>query len=118
VNGKGDPLEPGKGGEVRRILAPEITKQLGKTLSLTVKSGTSRKAFHDRRGRMKLASIDVAAKTGSINGKNPDGHYSWFAAYAPASDPQIALVALVVNQDRWKIKASQLGEQALEAYFK
>jgi cell division protein FtsI/penicillin-binding protein 2 len=65
-----------------------------------------------------LAGIDIAAKTGSIDGTDPKGHYSWFAAYAPAHEPRIALVALVINQDRWKIKSSQVGEQALEEFFK
>lgn len=65
-----------------------------------------------------LASINIAAKTGSIDGKDPAGHYSWFAAYAPIEDPQIALVALVINQDKWRIKASHVGEKALEAFFK
>jgi cell division protein FtsI/penicillin-binding protein 2 len=59
----------------------------------------------------------VAAKTGSINGSEPRGQYSWFAAYAPAENPQIALVALVINQDKWRIKSSQVGEQALEEFF-
>jgi penicillin-binding protein A len=103
---------------VRRIVTTETAGQLEKMLATTVSSGTSRKAFHDRQGRPKLASINVCAKTGSINGKEPEGRYTWFAAYAPAEDPQIALVALIINQDRWKIKASYLGEQALEAFFK
>ena len=30
----------------------------------------------------------------------------------------IALVALVINQDRWKIKSAQVGEQALEEFFR
>jgi cell division protein FtsI/penicillin-binding protein 2 len=87
-------------------------------MSTTVNSGTSRKAFHDRRGRPRLADIAIAAKTGSINGNDPVGYYSWFAAYAPADDPQIALIALVINQPKWKIKASYVGEQALESYFR
>jgi cell division protein FtsI/penicillin-binding protein 2 len=103
---------------LRRIVTPETAQQLSKMLSTTVITGTSRKAFHDRRGRPKLASVKVAAKTGSIDGKEPVGHYSWFAAYAPIEDPQIALVALVVNQSKWRIKASHVGEQALEAFFK
>ena len=103
---------------LRRIVSPETAVQLTKMLSTTVSSGTSRKAFHDRRGRPKLASVHVAAKTGSIDGKDPAGHYSWFAAYAPMEDPQIALVALVVNQNKWRIKATHVGEQALEAFFK
>jgi cell division protein FtsI/penicillin-binding protein 2 len=65
-----------------------------------------------------LGSISIAAKTGSIDGKDPEGHYSWFAAYAPIENPQIALVALVVNQGKWKIKATHVGEKALETFFK
>lgn len=103
---------------LRKLVNQETAKLLAKTLSTTVTSGTSRRAFHDRRGRPMLSSVNVAAKTGSINGKDPEGYYNWFAAYAPAEDPQIALVALIINRDKWKIKASYLGEQALEAYFK
>ncbi len=102
----------------RRMVTPETAAQLARMLSTTVSTGTSRKVFHDRRGRPKLASVNIAAKTGTIDGKDPAGHYSWFAAYAPINDPQIALVALVINQDKWKIKASYVGEQALEAFFK
>jgi membrane peptidoglycan carboxypeptidase len=102
---------------IRRLVTQETASQLTRMLQTTVTSGTSRRAFHDRRGRPKLASISIAAKTGSIDGKEPEGKYTWFAAYAPAEDPKIAIVALVINQDRWKIKASHLGEHALELFF-
>jgi len=102
--------------EIRRLISPETAVSLTKMLSITVTQGTSRKAFHDRRGRPRL-DVEIAAKTGSINGTDPRGHYSWFAAFAPARNPRIALVALVINQDRWKIKSSQVGEQALEEFF-
>jgi cell division protein FtsI/penicillin-binding protein 2 len=118
VNGAGERLFTEKSLVVRQVSSPEIARQLGKMMSSTVNSGTSRKVFHDRRGKAKLASLNIAAKTGSINGTDPSGHYSWFAAYAPMEDPQIALAALVINQGKWKIKASYLGEQALEAFFK
>jgi penicillin-binding protein A len=117
-SGTGEVIAPPRGEVLRRLVTPETAGQLSRMLATTVKSGTSRKIFHDRRGRPLLASIPVAAKTGSINGDDPPGHYSWFTAYAPIDDPQIALAALVVNQDKWKIKASYLGEQALEAFFK
>jgi len=117
-NGRGETVFNQQGLALRSLVTPETAGQLSKMLSKTVHSGTSRKAFHDRRGRSLLASLDIAAKTGSINGKDPAGHYSWFAAYAPINDPQIALVALVINQDKWRIKATYLGEQALEAFFK
>lgn len=108
----------GESKEVRRIVSVETAGQLSRMMSTTVSQGTSRKVFRDRRGRPKLASVDVAAKTGSINGNDPPGYYSWFAAYAPIQDPQIAIAALVINGAKWKIKASLLGEQALEAFFR
>ena len=102
--------------EIRRLVTAETASSLTRMLSSTVTSGTSRRAFHDRRGRPRL-DVEIAAKTGSINGTDPKGHYSWFAAFAPARNPRIALVALVINQDRWKIKSAQVGEQALEEFF-
>jgi cell division protein FtsI/penicillin-binding protein 2 len=117
-NGKGETVFAPQSRPLRSLVSPATAGQLSRMLATTVNSGTSRKIFHDRRGRARLASLNIAAKTGSINGKDPAGHYSWFAAYAPADDPQIALAALVINQDKWKIKASYLGEQALEAFFK
>ncbi|HLO25665.1 MAG TPA: penicillin-binding transpeptidase domain-containing protein [Geobacteraceae bacterium] len=117
-NGKGETIFSLTPQTARRMVTPETAAQLARMLSTTVSTGTSRRAFHDKRGRPKLASVNIAAKTGTIDGKDPAGHYSWFAAYAPINDPQIALVALIINQDKWRIKASYVGEQALEAFFK
>jgi len=118
TSGTGEVLFSSSPMELRRLLSEESAAKLEKMLSTTVNSGTSRRAFHDRRGRPMLAKINIAAKTGSIDGKEPAGQYSWFAAYAPMEDPQIALVALVVNQGKWHIKASNVGEKALEAFFR
>lgn len=103
---------------VRQLVSSQTAGELDRMLATTVSSGTSRRAFHDGRGRLKLADVEIAAKTGSIDGDNPVGHYSWFAAYAPVNDPKIALVALVINQDRWRIKGTHVGERALEVFFR
>jgi len=118
TSGTGEVLFSAAPLELRRLLSEETTAKLAQTLSTTVKKGTSRRAFHDRRGRALLAKLNIAAKTGSIDGQDPEGQYSWFAAYAPMEDPQIALVALVVNQGKWNVKASHVGEKALEAFFR
>lgn len=102
--------------ELRRLVSSETASSLARMLAHTVTQGTSRKAFHDRQGRPRL-NVEIAAKTGSINGTDPRGYYSWFAAYAPIRNPRIALVALVINQDKWKIKSSQVGEKALTEFF-
>jgi penicillin-binding protein A len=118
VDSKGVSVFTQKPQPLRTVITPETAASLARMLSTTVVSGTSRKAFHDRRGRPMFASLHVAAKTGSIDGKDPAGHYSWFAAYAPMEDPQIAIAALVINENKWRIKATYVGEQALEAFFK
>lgn len=110
------PLPPSR--ELLRVTSPQVADSLTRMLISTVTTGTSRRAFRSAQAKQLLSTVTVAAKTGSIDGDNPKGHYSWFAAYAPADNPRIALVALVINGDRWRIKASQVGEQALDAFFK
>lgn len=116
VDEKGQKKESFSPREIRRLVTAETASSLTQMLSSTVLTGTSRKAFHDRHGRP-LIDVQIAAKTGSIHGSDPKGHYTWFAAFAPIHNPRIALVALVINPDKWKIKASQVGEQALEEFF-
>ena len=116
INGKGESKDIHSPREIRRLVSPETALALTRMLSTSVTSGTSRRAFHDRRGRP-LLKMQIAAKTGSIDGTDPRGHYSWFAAYAPAQDPRIAVVALVINEDKWRIKSAQVGEQALQEFF-
>jgi peptidoglycan glycosyltransferase len=117
-NSAGEEVFMARPQPLRRMVAEETATQLARMLSTTVRTGTSRGAFHDRRGRPILGGVTIAAKTGSIDGKEPAGQYSWFVAYAPMADPKIAVVALVVNQGRWKIKAAHVGEKALEAFFR
>lgn len=117
VDGKGVEKETFTPHELRRLVTPETSESLKRMLSSTVLTGTSRKAFHDRRGRP-LINVQIAAKTGSIDGADPKGHYSWFAAFAPIQNPRIALVALVINPDKWRIKAPQVGAQALDEFFR
>jgi len=116
TNARGDAIETHTSREIRQLVSPETASSLTRMLSSTVTSGTSRKAFHDRNGRPRL-DVQIAAKTGSINGTDPKGYYSWFAAFAPIQNPRIALVALVINQEKWKIKSSQVGEKALQEFF-
>lgn len=102
--------------ELRQIVSQETAAALTKTLSKTVTDGTSHKAFH-RKGAKRISGVDIAAKTGTIDGLNPSGHYSWFAGYAPMDNPKIAMLALVINSDKWKIKSSQVGAEAFIEFF-
>jgi penicillin-binding protein 2 len=63
-------------------------------------------------------SIPVAGKTGTAEVGGPDTRpHSWFAAYAPAGRPEIAIVALVENVGEGSSVAAPLVRQVVEAYY-
>lgn len=116
LDGKEVPVDPPS--PLTRVVQPDVAAGLRTMLLDTVTSGTSRKAFRTHDGRRLLSVMQVAAKTGSITGDDPAGHYSWFAGYAPADKPRVAVLALVINDGRWRIKASNVGEHALTTFFR
>ena len=62
--------------------------------------------------------IPVAGKTGSAEAGGADSEpHSWFAAYAPADDPEIALVVLAENAGGGSTVAAPLARQVIEAYY-
>jgi cell division protein FtsI/penicillin-binding protein 2 len=101
-----------------RIVSPHTADQLKEMMAYTVTKGTSRRAFHTRRGTPYIKGVSIGGKTGSLRGKDPKGKYSWFIGMAPLDDPEIALAAVIVNKPIWHIKASHLAKEAFDSYFK
>ncbi len=102
---------------VGQTVSAGTATELVRAMSHTVKQGTARKAFRDRRGVAYLPNIDVAGKTGTLTGSKPYRAYTWFVGLAPADNPSVALAVLVVNEPRWRIKASGVAVQLLKKYF-
>lgn len=105
----------GVGPGARRVMAAGAARTLGAMMQRTVRDGTSRAAFQDARGRAYLPGIGIAGKTGSLSDSNPYRAYSWWVGFAPVDKPRIAVAALVVNGAKWKIKASALARDTLQA---
>ncbi len=101
----------------QRVIDPMLAGTLREMLTETTRRGTARRAFRTPRGTPLLQGIEVAGKTGSLSGKNPDGRYEWFAGVAPASDPRIAVAAVVVQGPRWWVNGSAVAAQVLRAAF-
>ena len=80
----------------------------------TVREGTSHDQFYTR-GRPYLP-FDVAGKTGSLSATNPYRAYSWWVGFAPADKPAVAIAALVINSEKWRIKSSFVARDALESW--
>lgn len=83
----------------------------------TVEKGTARHAFYTRRGEAYLKDMAVGGKTGSLEGNDPQGDYSWFIGMAPLDNPEIAVAALVINRPKWQIKAPFVAREGLLTYF-
>jgi len=63
-------------------------------------------------------SIPVAGKTGTAEVGGPDTvPHSWFAAYAPADNPEIAIAVLVEHAGEGSSVAAPLARQVVEAYY-
>ena len=100
----------------REILSPALTEELRGMLVETTRSGTARRAFH-KRGRPLLGDVNVAGKTGSLSGTNPDGRYEWFIGVAPAESPRVVIATVVVQTPRYRRTASQVAAGVLESVF-
>ncbi len=62
--------------------------------------------------------IAVAGKTGTAEAGGVDAEpHSWFAAYAPAGSPEIALAVVVENAGEGSTVAAPMARQVIEAYY-
>jgi len=101
----------------RRVMSPDLDEEMRQMLVDTTKAGTARRAFRKRSGRPLLGEIEVAGKTGSLAGSDPDGRYEWFIGVAPADDPQIAIATLLVQGDLYWRNSSQVAADVLYQVF-
>ena len=84
-----------------------IQDSLHKVTSATY--GTAYRAFEG-------SSVPSAGKTGTAESGQEKPH-AWFAGYAPADDPEIAIVVIVEHAGEGSTYAAPLWRQVAEAYF-
>jgi len=113
----GKPLYESSPLKWRDTVLPETANAVVRMMVKTVEMGTSHRTFGSPERTPLLQDMDVAAKTGSLSGWTPSVHFEWFAGVAPVGSPRLALSALVVNDNRWKIKGSYVGKEAFNSYF-
>lgn len=119
------------GGETLQEFAPRLRRQLAVSADTLQKV---RAALYDAVNHPKGTSyaarvpgLDVAGKTGTAQvGKNHKGEgaegeetnsHSWFASYAPAHDPKIAVVVLIEHGGFGAKAATPTAMEIYEGYF-
>ncbi len=97
-----------------RVIESETALNLRKIMDATVLNGTASSAFN--RGRLRSLKVSVGGKTGTLTGNNPQGLTTWFAGLYPLEDPEIAVASVVMLQDLWHFKATNLAAASIMAY--
>jgi peptidoglycan glycosyltransferase len=108
-------LEKTQPETIQRIVQPETSKTLLEMMRYTTTIGTSRREFM-RGGRPALGDIEVAGKTGTLTGSNPQGLNNWFIGTAPIDNPELAVAVITVDATH-SSKASRLGRLVMQNYF-
>ncbi len=102
---------------LREVISADTAAAVGAMMEHTVRGGTARQYFFDRRGNSFLGGASAAGKTGTLAGSDPYRLYTWFVGYAPVEDPQIAVAALVVNDPAWRIKGAFAAREAMRHWL-
>ncbi len=99
---------------IPRVMSEDSSRILRDVMSQSVLRGTATGAFHPR----KFAAIRplVGGKTGTLNGKSPEGLTTWFSGLMPIKSPEVAVAAVTVAGSRWVIKGPQIASEALWIY--
>ena len=93
------------------VMTAQQTKVMKQAMIKTVKEGSARRAFLERR-RPAMGRLGAGGKTGSLFIKSKAGQdLTWFVGFAPAQEPEIAVAAYVINGPKWRIRAPYMGEK-------
>jgi penicillin-binding protein A len=98
-----------------RIIQPRTARTIREIMSATTHGGTATSTFRHRRYR-KLREI-VGGKTGTLNGHSPNGLVTWFAGMMPIENPKVVVASVVVLDELWHFKASDLAAESFLAYY-
>jgi cell division protein FtsI/penicillin-binding protein 2 len=99
------------------VINAQAAEEMKELMRETVTSGTSRGSFRGFK-RSAYGFVDVGGKTGSLSGNDPEGKYDWFVGYGASGEHRLAVAALVISKEYWKVKSSFLARKAIEFYFK
>ncbi len=114
----GQPVYQGIPRSASTTMKVETAAELRRLMVETIRTGTSRQAFRTLLTKPKYKSLEMGGKTGSLKGLSPKGKCDWFVGFVRGADKRIAIAALTVNEDLWRVKASHLARVFVEEYFR
>ncbi|MEA3221536.1 MAG: penicillin-binding transpeptidase domain-containing protein [Thermodesulfobacteriota bacterium] len=105
--------------ETRQVIDPKTAMSLQCMMRRTIRNGTVSHAFRGYKTDRILKHLSLGAKSGTIDGKDPDGRRDWFAGYArdSVSDRGIAIACLIIRDDYYLIESEGLARKIIRYYF-
>jgi len=91
------------------FISPEVMKVVREGMRMTVESGTAQS--------LKSLPVAVAGKTGTAQFGTEGKTHSWFIAFAPYENPEIAIAVIVPGGGEGNSGALPVVREALEWYF-
>lgn len=113
----GDVLYRPKPKVASRVMRPETAYELRKLMRETISAGTAVGSFSGIRHKIRSDVFEIGGKTGSLRGLDPVGNTDWFVGYALAEGSRVAVAALTVNIEKWRIKSSRIARHFMEGYY-
>ncbi len=117
VDASGGPLYRAEKQTASAVMRPETAYEVRKLMRETVQAGTAVGAFAGINHRVRSDVFEIGGKTGSLRGTDPVGNTDWFVGYALAEGSRVAIAALTVNIEKWRIKSSRIARHFLESYY-
>lgn len=99
------------------VVSSVAAEKLRSMMNDTVKMGTSAKTFRGFNKKKKIVDVEVGGKTGHLTGNYPKGQYDWFVGYGRTEEDSIAVAALTINEENWRVKSGYLARVFFETYF-
>lgn len=91
-----------------KAISPETAATLSDYMVYTVNSGTGKS--------VQISGVTVGGKTGSAENSQGDVTHSWFVAFAPVENPQIAVAVVAENAGGGSV-AGKVARAVIKAYL-
>lgn len=95
---------------LKKVVDKTIADTIEDYMVTVVKAGTGTNA--------RIPGITVAGKTGSAQDEKKNATHSWFVAFAPAENPEIALAVIVENGGVGGKRAAEVAREVIKSYLK
>lgn len=102
-----------------QVMRQETAGELRYMMNQTIRRGTVSKTFRNSRYDRVLKHVRLGAKSGTIDGTDPDGRRNWFVGYAEheKNGEGITIACLIIREDYYWIEADALSKKIIRYYF-